>query len=76
MAAMQADTVTDTDESKPAKPGPLHAAKTILWAFLGVRRRQDHESMPLTPVQIVIAGLIGAALFVLTILTVVRLVLR
>jgi hypothetical protein len=42
---------------------------------LGVRKRTDHESVKITPVQYIIVGLIGAALFVLTLLLVVRFVL-
>lgn len=71
---MQAEAMAD--DQQPKKSGPLQAAKTILWAFFGVRKRQDHESVSLTPAQIIIAGLIGAAVFVFTIITVVRLVLR
>ena len=61
--------------SRPAKAGPLQAFKTVLWGFFGVRKRDDHESVSLTPVQVIVAGLIGAALFVFTLIMVVRLVL-
>jgi len=65
------------DEDKgPRSATPLEAAKTVFWAFLGVRRRTDHAAVRLTPAQIVVAGIIGAALFVFTIVTVVRLVTR
>lgn len=53
---------------------PLQAAKAVFWAFFGVRRGDDHASLRLTPLQIIVAGIVGAALFVLTIVTVVRLV--
>jgi Protein of unknown function (DUF2970) len=55
---------------------PLEAARTVFWAFFGVRRGKDHASTRLTPLQIVVAGVIGAALFVFTIVTVVKLVTR
>ncbi len=44
----------------------LSAFKAILWAFLGVRKSRDRERdfANLNIVHIVIAGLIGAALFV------------
>ena len=60
------------DHRQPATP--LQAAKTVFWAFFGVRRGRDHASIKLTPLQIIITAVIGAALFVLTIVTVVRLV--
>jgi hypothetical protein len=55
---------------------PLQAARAVFWAFLGVRRGKDHASIRLTPLQIVVAGVIGAALFVFTIISVVKLVTR
>jgi len=53
---------------------PVQAAKAVFWAFFGVRRGRDHASLRLTPLQIIVAGVVGAALFVLTIVAVVRLV--
>jgi len=54
--------------NQPAnKAGPAEAAKSIFWAFFGVRRRQHGEldSARLTPAQIVTAGLLGGAVFVI-----------
>lgn len=65
----------DEQRPEPRRAGPLQAAKTILWAFFGVRKRSDHESVSLTPAQVIVAALIGGALFVLSIITVVQLVL-
>ena len=41
-------------------------AKTVLFAFFGVRKRaeHEHETVHLSPVQIILAGLIGAAVFI------------
>ena len=46
--------------------GPLGAAKAVFWAFFGVRRKGDHERdlASLTPVQVILTGIIAAALFV------------
>ena len=51
-----------------AKAGNLKAALAVFWSFFGVRKRRDYDddAQSLTPVQIIIAGLIGAAVFVLT----------
>lgn len=61
---------------KPASATPWQVLKAVLSAFFGVRRSADHEAVELKPLHLVIAGLCGAALFVLTILTVVWLVTR
>lgn len=55
---------------------PLQAAKTVFWAFFGVRRGKDHASVTLTPLQIIAAAVIGAVIFVLTIVSVVHIVTR
>lgn len=52
------------------------AAKTIFWAFFGVRRRRhsEHDVASLTPAQIVVAGIVGGAVLVLILVVVVRFV--
>ena len=62
----------------PAKPaGFLSVAKTVCWAFFGVRKRSDHDAdaVTFTPVQVVIAGIVGGALFVFILITVVRVII-
>ena len=61
----------------PRKAGPLQVAKTVFWSFLGIRKRTEHEAdlVRLTPAQVIVAGLIGAALFVGTLILVVKLVI-
>lgn len=61
-----------------AERGNLRAALAVFWSFFGVRRRRDYDAdaQSLTPVQIVIAGLIGGAVFVLTLLLLVYLVMQ
>lgn len=50
--------------------------KAVFWSFFGVRKRQDYENdaAQLNPVHVIIAGLIGAALFIAVLLFIVRLV--
>jgi hypothetical protein len=40
--------------------------KAVFWSFFGVRKRSDYEkdSAQLNPVHVIIAGVIGAALFI------------
>lgn len=51
--------------------------KTVLAGLLGVRRRADHDtgSARVKPWHLIVAGLVAAALFVLSLITVVRVVL-
>lgn len=50
--------------------------RAVLWSFFGVRKQQDHESDldTLNPVHVIIAGIIAAAIFVVSLLLIVRLV--
>ena len=59
------------------KASPLQAARAVFWSFLGIRKRRDYEAdgAELKPHQVIIAGLIGAALFVLSLILLVRLVI-
>ena len=61
----------------PKRAGPVEVAKAVFWSFLGIRRRAAHESdaVRLTPVQVIVAGLIGAALFIATLVLIVKLVI-
>jgi Protein of unknown function (DUF2970) len=46
----------------------------VAWSFFGVRRGRDHEQdmARLNPVHVIIAGVLGAALFVLVLVLLVR----
>jgi hypothetical protein len=60
----------------PRRAGPLRVANG-LWSFFGIRRRAEHEIDVgrLTPVQVIVAGVIGAALFIATLVLIVRFVI-
>lgn len=59
------------------KAGPLQVAKAVFWSFLGIRKRRDYEadSVELKPQQVIVAGLIAAAAFVLGLILLVRFVI-
>jgi len=59
------------------KASPLQVAKAVFWSFLGIRKRRDYEtdSVELKPQQVVVAGLIGAAVLVLSLILLVRFVI-
>ena len=56
----------------------IRAFKAVFWSFLGVRRRADYEadSRKLRPRDVVAAGLVTAAAFVLVLFGIVKLVTR
>lgn len=56
----------------------LQAARAVFWSFFGVRKSADYDrdAVRLTPGQVIAAGLIGAALFIATLLGVVYLVMH
>jgi hypothetical protein len=59
------------------KPG-WRAVLAVFWGFFGVRKQRDYDAdaAHLTPAQVIIAGLVGAALLVGIILLLVTLVAR
>jgi len=64
------------ESTKAGKPASLfQVVKAVASGFFGVRKRVDHESVKITPLQYIIVGLIGAVLFVLSLLLVVRFIL-
>jgi hypothetical protein len=48
--------------------------KAVFWSFFGVRKRKDyeHDSANLNPIHVIIAALIGVALFIGILITIVR----
>ena len=50
--------------------------KAVMWSFFGVRKKSAYEedTQKLNPVHVIIAGIIAAALFVMTLLMLVKMV--
>ena len=48
--------------------------KAVLWSFFGVRRKSDYEkdAQQLNPVHVIIAGVIGALIFIATLILIVK----
>jgi hypothetical protein len=62
------------EPSDPPKTASLlQGIKMVLSAFIGIRRQGDEE-IRVTPLQVIITGIIAAAVFVFCVITVVRLV--
>jgi len=53
---------------------PLQVAKAVASAFIGIRRRaaHEHDVVTITPLQAIVAGVIGAAIFVASLVLLVR----
>lgn len=66
-----------SDESETSRrAGFLSTLKAVLWSFAGVRKRKHYhqDATSLNPVHVILAGILAALLFVLTIVFVVRFV--
>ncbi|WP_395698869.1 DUF2970 domain-containing protein [Aquabacterium sp.] len=48
------------------KASPLQTMRAVAWSFFGIRRSADYEKdvAQLNPVHVIIAGILGAAIFV------------
>lgn len=66
------------EEQKAAGATPLQVAKAVFWSFFGIRRRAEYEkdAVALKPAQVIIAGIIGAMLLVLSLVTLVQFIIR
>ncbi len=65
---MIAPSGSDLQEATNRPLSFLQTIKAVAWSFLGVRKRAGYEQdvQKLNPVHVIVAGLLGAALFVLS----------
>lgn len=63
-----------TEPQQPRKATPLQVVKAVLWAFFGIRKRAAHErdAVTITPLQVIVVGIVCAVIFVLSLVTLVR----
>lgn len=68
----------ETEKKENQKVPFLQIAKAVMWSFFGIRKKSDLEfdAANLKPVQLIIGGLIGGALFVISILLLVKLIVN
>ena len=59
----------------PRKASFLASMKAVFWSFFGVRKRRDYEddAVNLNPFHVILAALLGLALFIGVLLLLVRL---
>lgn len=48
--------------------------KAVFWSFLGIRKKSDYEkdAARLNPIHVIIAGVIGAIIFITTLVIIVK----
>ncbi len=68
------DAGDDMKDAASRKGSFVQTITAVAWSFFGVRRGRDHENdiAKLNPVHVIIAGVLGAALFVLMLVLLVR----
>ena len=52
----------------------LDTVKTVLFGFIGIRKREAHDKVQLNPVYLIITAVLFVVLFIFTIRTIVRIV--
>lgn len=67
-----------TQQQRPRKASSWQAARAVFWSFFGVRKGADYDrdAVRLTPGQVIAAGLVGAVLFIATLLGIVYVVMH
>jgi hypothetical protein len=65
---------SDLKEAAARPASFLRTVKAVAWSFLGIRKRAGYEQdvQKLNPVHVVVAGIIGATLFVIALVALVR----
>ena len=65
---------SDQEPVTARKGSWLRTAQAVAWSFFGIRRRADYaqDIEKLNPIHVVIAGIVGAALFVVVLVLLVR----
>ncbi len=69
--------ISDLRRVAQRKGSFLQTMRAVAWSFLGIRKGSEYEKDvgQLNPVHVIIAGVLGAALFVLALVTLVSWVL-
>ena len=65
---------SDLKEAAQRKGSFLQTMKAVAWSFFGVRKSSDYEKdvSQLNPVHVIIAGVIGAVIFIAVLILVVN----
>ena len=65
-------------EKPKQKSSPLRVMKAVLWSFFGIRKHSEYEEdiTSLKPSHVIIAGILAAAIFVASLITLVHFITR
>lgn len=68
----------DSPPPSPPQASLRQVAGAVFWSFFGVRKGKAmrHDAVTVRPHQVIIVGVVAAALFVLTLLALVRVILK
>ena len=63
-----------TQDTKKNTASFLDVVKAVFWSFVGIRKKAGYEkdAATINPVHVIIAGIIGAILFVLVLVFIVK----
>lgn len=63
-------------DAEPRQAEFLAVARAVFWSFLGIRKKSHYheDAVTIKPYQVVIAGILGAIVFILVLVMVVRIV--
>ncbi len=66
--------MTDLKEASKRKASFVATLKAVFWSFLGIRKKNDYEqdAAQLNPVHVIIAGVIGALIFISVLVMIVK----
>ncbi|MES2038902.1 DUF2970 domain-containing protein [Undibacterium sp. Ji83W] len=66
--------MTDLKEASKRKASFVATMKAVFWSFLGIRKKNDYEqdAAQLNPVHVIIAGIIGALIFIAVLIMIVK----
>ncbi len=75
---MNEPTEPEADEKQSRNATFWQTVRAVFWSFFGVRKRSDYErdAARLNPVHVVIAGLVGALIFVFILILIVKSVVK
>jgi hypothetical protein len=61
-------------QTKPVNASPLQVMRAVLWSFIGIRKGagDEDDAARIKPAQAIIAGVFGAAIFVGTLVILVK----
>jgi hypothetical protein len=69
------DLKQESKQNEQRKSSFLATMKAVLWSFLGIRKKSGYEQdAQLNPVHVIIAGIIGFAIFITILVIIVKIV--